>query len=122
MAKHDTTDQFVNLIGAGTRLKGDVVFDADVFIDGSVEGRLDVQGKLVLGENADVRADTTARELEVRGRVKGNVACAGLLRLTRTAQLTGDVRAGSLAVEEGATLSGNLAMGEGADPPAVSKK
>ena len=121
MARQEPTGQFVNIIGQGTRLNGDITFEEDVLIDGRVEGKIEVKGRLVLGENAQVIADAVAREMEIRGQVKGNISCTEHLRLAPTARLVGDVQCGLLSVEEGATLQGKITMATGSEAAATSQ-
>jgi cytoskeletal protein CcmA (bactofilin family) len=80
-------------------------------IDGLVEGRVEVSDELALGPNGRLNADITAgKRINIAGQVYGNVVTPGVLRLANNCKVQGDVRARSLAMEEGATLNGRCAM------------
>ena len=48
----------------------------------------------------------------VQGNVAGAVTAKGRLSLTGSGTLNGDVRVSKLSVEDGATLNGNVSMGQ----------
>ena len=63
-------------IGQGIRIKGEVTGTEDLFVDGFVEGKLNLAAdcSLTIGPNGNIKADLVAREIIVRGKVEGNVA------------------------------------------------
>src|SRR5438067_7253850 len=63
-------------IGQGIRIKGEVSGTEDLFVDGFVEGKLNLTANccLTVGPNGNVKADLVAREIIVRGKVEGKVA------------------------------------------------
>jgi len=61
-------------ISQGIRIKGEVTGSEDLFVDGHVEGKLNLSnGSLTVGPNGEVKADIFAREVIVRGRVDGKI-------------------------------------------------
>ena len=59
-------------ISQGIRIKGEVTGKEDLFIDGNLEGKLDMGGgSVTVGPNGKVKADIQAREIIVRGSVQG---------------------------------------------------
>ena len=78
---------------------------------GLVEGKVECAEDLDLGTNGRLNAEVVAgKQINLSGQVFGNVTTPGVLRMAATAKVTGDVRARSLAMEEGATLNGQCAM------------
>jgi len=80
-------------------------------VEGLVEGKVECSEDLELGPTGRLNADILAgKRIHIAGQVYGNVTTPGVLRLAATSTIHGDVRARSLAMEEGATLNGQCAM------------
>jgi cytoskeletal protein CcmA (bactofilin family) len=100
-------------ISQGIRIKGDVTGSEDLFVDGNVEGRLNLtNGSLTVGPNGTVKADVTAREVIVRGIIEGKVSGRDKVQLWSTGQVIGEVQTERLAIEDGAMLRGKVEAGK----------
>lgn len=100
-------------ISQGIRIKGDVKGSEDLFIDGYIEGRLDMGDvSLTVGPNGTVKADISAREVIVRGRVEGKVVGREKVQLWNTGHVLGEVQTQRLSIEEGGTLRGKVEAGK----------
>jgi cytoskeletal protein CcmA (bactofilin family) len=92
----------------------------DLRVEGTVEGEVACEGKMVIAHGARVKATITAREIEVAGELDGEVTCSGRFRITPTGNATGKVTATNLVIEEGARFNGDFnMMREGATPAAA---
>lgn len=103
--------QTSNRILGGTRIEGEVHSDGDLRVDGTVQGMVDIAGKLVIGEKGLVKGDVKCGSANVSGRFEGNLKVEGLLSLEESAQVHGDVLTSKLSVVPGAELSGTCSMG-----------
>jgi cytoskeletal protein CcmA (bactofilin family) len=100
-------------ISQGIKIKGEVTGSEDLFVDGIVEGKLNLSnGTLTIGPNGAVKADVDAREVMVSGRIEGNITAREKVQLWATGQVSGEVRTERLAIEEGATLRGKVEAGK----------
>lgn len=100
-------------ISQGIKIKGEVTGSEDLYVDGHVEGKLNLSnGTLTIGPNGVVKADVDAREVMVSGRVDGNINGRDKIQLLSTGQVSGEVRTERLAIEEGATLRGKVEAGK----------
>ncbi|MGB8457227.1 MAG: polymer-forming cytoskeletal protein [Candidatus Acidiferrum sp.] len=100
-------------ISQGIKIKGEVTGSEDLFVDGQVEGKLSLtNGSLTIGPNGNVKADVTAREVIVRGKVEGKVSGRDKVQLWSTGQVTGEVQTDRLAIEDGALLRGRVEAGK----------
>jgi cytoskeletal protein CcmA (bactofilin family) len=100
-------------ISQGIKIKGEVTGSEDLYVDGHVEGKLNLSnGTLTVGPNGIVRADVDAREVTVGGRVEGNITGRDKVHLLSTGQVSGEVRTERLAIEDGATLRGKVESGK----------
>jgi cytoskeletal protein CcmA (bactofilin family) len=100
-------------ISQGIKIKGEVTGSEDLFVDGHVDGKLSLtNGSLTIGPNGHVKADLTAREIIVRGKVEGKVTGRDKVQLWSTGQVHGEVQTDRLAIEEGAQLRGKIEAGK----------
>jgi cytoskeletal protein CcmA (bactofilin family) len=94
-------------------VKGDVVSDEDLVIDGQIHGSIELGNhSLTIGAGADVIADLAANSVTISGNVKGNVMGNARVELKSTARVEGDITAPKFVMEEGATLVGKVDTGE----------
>jgi cytoskeletal protein CcmA (bactofilin family) len=99
-------------IGQGIRIKGEVTGSEDLYMDGVVDGKLNLtNGSLTIGPNGTVKADVNAREVIVHGRIDGKVTGRDKVQLMSTCHVTGEVQTERLAIEEGALLRGKVEAG-----------
>jgi cytoskeletal protein CcmA (bactofilin family) len=99
-------------IGQGIRIKGEVTGSEDLYMDGVVDGKLNLtNGSLTVGPNGTVKADVNAREVIVHGRIDGKVTGRDKVQLMSTCHVTGEVQTERLAIEEGAMLRGKVEAG-----------
>ncbi|MBN1181013.1 MAG: polymer-forming cytoskeletal protein [Bacteroidales bacterium] len=106
-----------NQILAGTAIKGDIISDGDIRIDGSLTGNLTTKGKVVIGESGSIKGEINCKNSVVEGKVDGKFFVAELLSLKSTSQITGDIKTSRLAIEPGAKFTGNCNM---SNNPAVN--
>ena len=93
-------------------IKGEISGREDLFIDGEVHGSIHItEGNVTIGPNGRVTADIEAREIFVRGKVKGSLRGRERVQIGRTGEASGDILTRRLVVEEGATLSGKIDVG-----------
>jgi cytoskeletal protein CcmA (bactofilin family) len=100
-------------ISQGIRIKGEITGKEDLFIDGNLEGKLDLSGSSVtIGPNGRVKADIQAREIIVRGNVNGKLIGRDRVQLWNSGSVTGEVQTDRLAIEDGAVLRGKVEAGK----------
>jgi cytoskeletal protein CcmA (bactofilin family) len=100
-------------VSQGIKIKGEISGNEDLFVDGTIEGNLTFGNSTVtLGPNATVKADVTAKEVIVRGRVEGKLTGTERIQVWRSARVRGDLKADRISIEEGAELHGMLEAGK----------
>ena len=105
--------QSVNMLGAGTTIKGDIQSNGDFRIDGTLLGSINSKGKIVIGETGNVEGEVVCRNADVSGKVKAQITVSELLTLKATAKLSGEITTSKLSIEPGAKFSGTCNMSEG---------
>ena len=102
MAEHSGKD----ILSSDVEIKGSIKFQKELLIDGKVEGEINSDGVLTIGENADIRGEIKTKSITVYGKVQGNITVAERCELKSRCTLQGDLKAARLVIEEGATFIG----------------
>ncbi|MDY5969169.1 MAG: polymer-forming cytoskeletal protein [Bacteroidales bacterium] len=111
MSKTDIIENSpVNTITAGTTIKGNIQASGDFRMDGTLEGDITLNGKLVVGESGLVTGNVVCQNANIIGTVNGNVTVKELLSLYATAKVKGDIMINKLSIEPGAAFSGTCRM------------
>ena len=103
------------IIGSSIKVKGNFHGQGNIVIEGFLEGSLKTDANIFIGEKAKVVANVESKDLIIHGDIKGNVKVKNYLSLGSTAKITGDIHYGSLSVDKGATINGNLTSLDGGD-------
>lgn len=96
-------------IGKGLFIKGEITGSESLYIDGKVEGAINLPGnRVTVGRNGQVGANITAREVVVLGKVRGNVSATDHVDIRAEGSLNGDVAAARISIEDGAFFKGGI--------------
>jgi cytoskeletal protein CcmA (bactofilin family) len=107
--KQSVSGEVPVIIGQGMIIKGSLHSENDVFLDGEIEGDLDVENcRLMIGPHGKVVANVRAREVDIHGIVTGNVESTEKTSIRTSGQLMGDVRTGGIVIESGAMFKGKV--------------
>ena len=105
----ETTSQ-QNIIAAGTVITGDIVSEGPFRIDGTLEGNLKTQEKVVVGKSGYIKGTLEGDNADFEGKFSGKLLLAGTLTLKSTAHIEGEVIVSKLAVDPGATFNATCRM------------
>ena len=98
-------------LGKGSRVEGKLTFEGSVKIDGQVEGQIQAQHAVVVGENAVINAQIGADTIIIKGKVIGDITARKQVELRAPAKLTGNITTPSLVIHEGVVFEGHCSMG-----------
>lgn len=101
----------VGYLYKGSRVSGQLSFQGPARIDGAVDGEIQCQGMLTIGEGAEIRAKISGQVVVIRGKVEGNVTAKEKVELAAPARLIGNVDTPRLIVTAGVVFDGNCSMG-----------
>jgi len=111
-----TADQAT--IGKSLVIKGEVTGSESLYIDGRVEGSINLAGnRVTVGRNGVVSANINAREIVVLGKVRGNLTASDRVDIRSDGSLTGDVVAARISIEDGAFFKGGIDIRKGGQKP-----
>jgi cytoskeletal protein CcmA (bactofilin family) len=107
-------------IGKGLFIKGEINGSESLYIDGKVEGSINLPGnRVTVGRNGQVSASITAREIVVLGKVRGNMSATDRVDIRAEGSLSGDVAAARISIEDGAFFKGGIDIRKPESKPAV---
>lgn len=96
-------------ISKGLLFKGEITGSESLFIDGKMEGSINLPGnRVTVGRNGQVMASINAREIVVLGKVRGNVCASDRVDIRAEGSLTGDLAATRVSIEDGAFFKGGI--------------
>ena len=106
--------EVASYLNASTSFKGMLKSSRSVGIDGHFEGEIQSDGDIVVGREAEVRANIKAGNVIISGRVVGNIECSSL-EIQSSGRVNGNITAQSLLIAMGAVFRGQSLMGSDAD-------
>ena len=112
------------LIEVGTLIKGEIIFDNELFIMGEVEGDLNADSNLaevIVSKTGKVRGEIRVPNVVVNGTIVGNVVASGNLVITGTARIFGDLHYSTIEIQGGSLITGRL-VAEQVKPDSAEKE
>lgn len=110
------------MIGPSIRIDGDVRGEEDLLIDGEVTGTVQLKGNnLVIGGQGRVRANVYAQSIDVEGLMEGDLFGSERVNVRKSAQVTGNITAPRVSIEDGAQFKGSIEMNAPATEASADK-
>jgi len=106
-----------NILSTDVEIKGTVKFTNDLVVDGKIEGEINSDGNLTVGENARIKAEIKTASVIVYGKVHGNLTATDRVELKASAEVVGDIKAKTLSIEAGAIFVGKSTVGTPVQAP-----
>lgn len=109
MKNNDINGQY-SRIEKSTTIKGEIQSDADIRIDGILEGSVKTKGKVVIGKDGRVEGQIECANADIEGTLKGNLLVVESLALKSTSNIEGELIIGKLIVDAGAIFNATVSM------------
>jgi cytoskeletal protein CcmA (bactofilin family) len=97
------------VLGPNTSIQGELCSSGGVRVDGDFGGTIEIAGNLVVGRNAQVKADISAHNVQIQGVVQGDVS-AKRLEILDTGKLWGKITVESFVLDDGGFYRGMSEM------------
>jgi cytoskeletal protein CcmA (bactofilin family) len=94
------------IIGTSSNIQGTINSSGTVRIDGIYTGNVTSEADVIVGESGSIEGNIFASNVIISGKVNGNVSCKGLLEISSTGRLIGDVEVKNIAIADGAVFKG----------------
>jgi len=104
------------------KVVGEVSSDEELFVDGELEGKVELRNRLTIGPGSNVRANIKAKEVVVYGTVKGNVESETRVSLRAGASIVGDIKTAGIVIDDGAYFKGGIDIARGGQANGPSAK
>ena len=98
------------LVGPRMTIRGALVGEEDLVVEGRVEGTIQIAGHLVVAEGGVVESDVEVESVDVHGQVAGDVTASATITIHPGAQVLGNLRAPRIIIDEGAHFQGAVDM------------
>jgi cytoskeletal protein CcmA (bactofilin family) len=89
-------------------VKGEIYSREELYIDGEIQGSIELQHRLTVGPNGKVRAKVKAKEVVVHGSIHGDVQSAEKIIIREKGSLVGDITTAGIVIEDGAYFKGSI--------------
>lgn len=99
-----------NVVAKNTVITGDISSEGDFRIDGTLEGTLKTNGRVIIGVDGNIKGKVESANADIEGKFSGELLVHETLTVKGTAAISGDVVIGKLSVEPGATFNASCSM------------
>ena len=99
-----------NVVAKNTTIVGDIKSDGDFRIDGTLEGTLITNGRVIIGTDGFIKGKVESANADIEGKFSGDLLVSNTLTIKATADISGDVIIGKLSVEPGAAFNATCSM------------
>ncbi|MBI3178996.1 MAG: polymer-forming cytoskeletal protein [Deltaproteobacteria bacterium] len=98
------------VIGSTIVIDGEINGGEDLVILGTVKGKILLKESLYVEASGTVEADIETQNVEVSGKVTGNISASDKVELKTQCRMTGDIKAPRILIADGAAFKGNVDM------------
>ena len=105
-----TSNERMSVFGPTLRFKGELKAQEDIKIEGRIEGTIHHQQRVVVGAKGEVVATLNAAQIDVDGKVVGDMSAKKSIKVNQSAIVRGNLRAPSVSITEGANFNGGVTM------------
>ncbi|MCL2179335.1 MAG: polymer-forming cytoskeletal protein [Proteobacteria bacterium] len=98
------------IIGSSIIIDGEISGDEDLVIQGTVKGRISLKESLYVESSGIVEADIDTQNVEIAGRVTGNIVASDKVELKADCRVIGDIKSPRILIADGAAFKGNVDM------------
>lgn len=99
-----------NVIAKNSKFVGDITSDGDYRVDGTLEGTLKTNGRVIIGVEGFIKGTVESTNADIEGKFSGQLSVVNTLTIKATANVSGDLTIGKFSIEPGATLNATCAM------------
>jgi len=102
----------ISIIGKGLTLRGEIVCQENLTIEGTIEGIITTEQLMSVGRNGHVKAEIKAHNVRIEGLVQGSIQADGKVEILSGGSFSGNLSSNRLVIQEGAVLQAEVKMEE----------
>ena len=99
-----------SILGPELKIDGNVSVTGSLLIYGTVNGNIQSHGAVRTAKGSIVKGDIKGKEAHICGLVEGNLIIEDKIILGNESKLVGNLKSGTLVIEEGAKFAGSCDM------------
>lgn len=107
------------VIAKGLTIKGELIGEEDLIIEGTVEGTISMQKSLIIERTGRIKADIETETIIIKGETTGRLLARDKIEIHDGARVLGDISAPRVEISDGAYYKGNIDMSGAAPRPAI---
>ncbi len=115
-------DAMMNILGSGTKFKGNLKVVGSLRIDGEFNGEMAVSETLIIGKTGKLKGTISTKNSIIGGSIVGDLTTNEKVELQAGASFEGDLVCKKLIIEEGVLFDGNCRMSDKKAEPAPAKE
>ena len=115
-------DNSQTVIGKSVTIKGEIQGSEPLVIEGTVEGKVQIDTSVMIRDSGLVKADLDAGTLNVAGGVIGNISVKEKVEIVNGGYVVGDIRAPRVVINDGASVKGHIEMEVDPDKAAARRQ
>ncbi len=105
------TSSGATVIGSSLVITGEIRADEDCNISGQHHGKIDIKNHtLTVAKSAFLQSEIHAKHVHLLGKVEGTIHASGKVEIRSGAEMTGDIYASRISIEDGAQYKGSVKM------------
>jgi cytoskeletal protein CcmA (bactofilin family) len=99
-------------VGKNLKIKGTISGEGSIIIQGSLEGKFDLKGRLKIAQGAKIKGNVRASDVYVSGNIEGEITASERVQLDNTAKIIGGIVSPKISILEGAMFDGEIKMSD----------
>jgi cytoskeletal protein CcmA (bactofilin family) len=106
----DHTGRLDTFVGKSTTLKGNIIIQGSIRIDGQIDGDIEVSETLICGNESFIKGNVICKSAVIAGRIEGNINAQTVVELQSGANVLGDITCASLVIDKNCYFDGKCNM------------
>jgi cytoskeletal protein CcmA (bactofilin family) len=106
-------DDVETIIGPSVKIEGDFKSEGNIVIAGIITGKLSTTKSARIEAHAKIAADIEAHDAVIAGEIQGNIHILAHVEILESAKINGNIKTGSISIQQGASVNGNIVMSRG---------
>jgi cytoskeletal protein CcmA (bactofilin family) len=98
------------VIGKELKIKGDIVGNEDLLILGSVEGTIELNGELIIGDSGSAEVIVRTNSCSIHGKFNGEIDASDVISIYKGSNVSGNIKAPRIIIENEAVFNGEIDM------------
>lgn len=110
MAKFNKEFKTTSFLSESCELKGNLQIAGGIRIDGKINGTIECQSTVFIGESAEIEAEIVTRSLVSGGSITGNIVAEDTVQINKPGSIRGEIKTSRLGIEKDVYFNGSCQL------------